>query len=810
MDTPNNNPTAFPDETLDLKRYFFLFLGKWYFIAIAVFVGLFVAYLVNRYSEQVYSVRATLLVGNVTAPMKQGVQTLLREMNMSPDRKMIENEIGILKSYSIAREAIAELPDFKITYVSVGRRGIAESKMYTRSPFRVELDTARLNLPGYPVYITILNQDEYLLNIGDESNEKVQKFGEMYSDSRFSFIVNLVNNEQFETNKFQGKYYFVINNEHGLAISYMRRVAISLNSEDGSLLSLSSQGFVSQQEADYLNKLMEIYIRNDLNGKMQTSINTIKFVDEQLGNIADSLRKAELNILNFRKGKGIINLSVEGKTLFDQLTTLHNEKNMLTFQVEYFKYFESYLNQKKDLKGLVAPATVGIDDAIINTIVSQINQLSLERDKLLFSIDSSNIQITKVNQNIGSLMALLYEKLEGMRQINKLKINEIDKKILEQEEKLSLLPGTEREWVNIERKYSIQEKFYTYLMEKRIEAGIAKASNTADSKVIDYARPEMASVVKPNRKTNYSMGLIIGLLIPLGLIFLFDQLNNSIKDPSEIGRKTSAPLIGTIGNNPYETFLPVMDKPKSSFTESFRALRTNIDMLLGGVDKKVILVSSTISGEGKSFVASNLAVSLAMLGKKTALLGLDLRKPKVHNLFSIDNSKGISTYLVGRDNIESITAATKNDNLFILPAGPIPPNPAEMLASEKLVELITQLKKEYEYIVIDSPPVAVVTDAILINKHCDATVFVIRHRYTSRNVLTLIDELARNKSVKNMALLLNDFKKPKGYGYSYGYGYGYAYSYGYGYSYSDTKKKSGYYTDDLPPLSWKERFKNWL
>jgi len=302
------------------------------------------------------------------------------------------------------------------------------------------------------------------------------------------------------------------------------------------------------------------------------------------------------------------------------------------------------------------------------------------------------------------------------------------------------------------------------------------------------------------------IGLFIGLLIPMGLIFLFDMLDNAIKDPSEIGRKTGVPLLGTIGNNPYESLLPVMDKSKSSFTESFRALRTNLDMLLGGKDKKVVLVSSTISGEGKSFVASNLALSLAQLGKRTVLLGLDLRKPKVHNLFGVDNSKGLSTFMVGRDEIESITIATTMPNLWVLPAGPIPPNPAEMLAGEKLSELINTLKDEYDSLIIDSPPVAVVTDAILINKYSDATLFVIRHRYTSRNVLSLVEELGHNKTVKNMALLLNDFKKPKGYGYGYGYGY----AYGYGYGYGETPKYGGYYTDELPPVSWKERIKRWL
>jgi len=447
------------------------------------------------------------------------------------------------------------------------------------------------------------------------------------------------------------------------------------------------------------------------------------------------------------------------------------------------------------LNNMISPASIGIDEIGITTIVTNINQLLMEKEVLQMSIKEDNIQLVKLDIKLNNLINLLLEKTKGMREINRIKKFELDKKIADQEVLLRALPVTERELLNMERKFSIHEKFYTYLMEKRIEAGIAKASNVSDNKVIDLARGEMASIIKPKRKHNYTLGLLIGILLPLGIVFLFDIINNTIQDPSNISQKTQVPLLGAIGHNPYESFLPVYDKPKSSFAESFRALRTNLDFMLGKEEKKVILVSSTISGEGKSFMASNLAISLAMLGKKTALLGLDLRKPKVHNLFSVDNSRGISTYLIGRDKWDDLVSATNIPNLYVLPAGPIPPNPAELLASSKLDELFAELKKNFDYIVIDSAPVAVVTDAVLISRLCDTTLFVLRHRYTSRNVLSLVEDLSKNKTIANMALLLNDFKKPKGYGYGYNYGYGYSYGYNYGYD-SSYGYGEGYYTDE--------------
>jgi capsular exopolysaccharide synthesis family protein len=794
MESPNNSYPPFPEETLDLKRYFFLFLSKWYWIAICVFAGLFVAYLVNRYSEQVYSVKASLLVGNADGrKVGQGVQNLMREMNIMQDRKRIENEIGILQSYTLARTAIEELPDFNITYVNVGRRGIAESKMYNRSNFVVHVDTTENNAAGYPVNINIISAKEYELDFDDGTSPKRMRFGEKYHDHRFAFTITLREPDNFELSRQSNKYYFIINDAHSQAIAYMKKIAIELNDKQGSLLTLSTSGYVAQQEADFLNKLMEVYIRLDLQEKSLTAENTIDFVEGQLRGISDSLRKAELLLQNFRTGKGIIDLSTEGRTLLERLEALYTEKNALRLQLEYFEYLENYLKTKKDLKGLVAPATIGLDDASIAAIVSDLNQLTMERDGLLMTLRPDNTRVLALDQNINSLIELLFEKLEGMRKVNGIRIRELDRRVAEQEQQLRLLPVTERELVNMERMFNIHEKFYTYLMEKRIEAGIAKASSVSDNRIIDEARADMATIIKPNRRMNYIMGFIIGLIIPVGLILLFDQLNNSIQDPATISKKTRTPMLGTIGHNPYESFLPVYDKPKSSFTESFRALRTNLDFMLCESKCKAILVSSTISGEGKSFVVSNLAVSMAMLGKKTLILGLDLRKPKVHSMFGIDNAKGISTYLIGRDSLESVIVPTNIPNLSIIPSGPIPPNPAELSASHRLEEMVAELRNNYDMIVIDSPPVAVVTDAVLISRTCDTTLFVVRHRFTSVNALDLVDDLTKNKTIANLAIVLNDFKKPKGYGYGYSYGYGYAYNYGYSYG---QQYGQGYYTDD--------------
>ncbi len=780
-----------------------------------MFTGIFVSYLVNRYSEQTYSVQTSLLVGDADGRrMSQGMQTFLREMNLNRQTKRIENEIALLSSYSFARKAIDELPEFLVTYVSVGRRGIAESKMYKRSPFSVELDSGFSNRTNYPVNISILNENEYRLEIDDGTGvNQIMKFGEKFTNEHFSFTIWPRWADVYVPSKYQKKFYFIINDPHTLALVYRSKLRIDLNDKNGGILTLSSSGFVAQQEADYLNKITEIYIRTGLEDKALIAENTIQFIDQQLQQIIDSLRRSEIILQNFRAGKGIIDLSLEGKAILDRLELLYSERNQLNLQQEYFKYLENYLKAKRPLKELVSPATIGVVDDNLTETVRQINTLQLEKETLLLSVKPDNFQVIRIDQSLASLTSLLFDKLEGMREINNLRLRELGKRVTEQEANLRLLPVTERELLNMERKYGIHEKFYTYLREKRIEAGIGRASNISDNKVIDRAMTEMARTIKPNRRLNYMIGIFLGLIVPIFIILIFDLLNNSIRDTSQITSKTKVPLVGSIGNNPYETFLPVFHKPKSSFSESFRALRTNLDFLLGSEHRKVVLISSTISGEGKSFIASNLAISLALLGKKTALVGLDLRKPKIQNLFGIDNSKGVSTFLIGRDSLSDITVTTELDSLFVIPAGPIPPNPAELVASKQLASLFDDLKSMYDFVIIDSPPVAIVTDAVIISRISDVTLFVLRHRYTSRNVMGLVDELSQSQTIKNMALILNDFKKPRGYGYGYMYGYGYTYGYGYSYGYGYGRygeDGEGYYTDEEVNNSLYSKLKKWF
>ena len=369
---------------------------------------------------------------------------------------------------------------------------------------------------------------------------------------------------------------------------------------------------------------------------------------------------------------------------------------------------------------------------------------------------------------------------------------DMDKRIVEVEKEARKLPATERELIGIERKFNLNNDIYTYLLEKRAESGIAQASNIPNNKILDIARVDNAAKVSPKNSMNYMIALVIGLAIPLVIILMFDYFNNKIIDKSDIENNTNVPIMGSIGHNHDESDLPIVQNPKSSIAESFRSIRTNIQYLLPEKERNIILISSTISGEGKTFVATNLSIIIAMSGKKTLLMGLDLRKPKIHNDFNVNNDVGLSTYLINETSYEDVIRPTDIENLYIATSGPIPPNPAELLEKPLMKDFFDKAREEFDYVILDTPPVAIVTDAILLTQFTDTNIFIVRQKYSSKNVIQYIDELYNKKNIKNLSLLVNDVKIPSyGYGYDYYLGYSYGYGYGYGQHYGQ-----GYYGDE--------------
>ncbi len=793
---PSNNYYPLPeDESIDFKRYISLFISNWYWFAIALFISISIAYGINRWSEEVYTVSSTMLIKDDYLGGTADLSNIFPGSSAFRSEQNLKNEIGILRSFSLNYRVMQELTDFHIVYVGVGKRGIVESRMYNNAPFRVLYDSLQNQMIGLPVNIKILSSNNYQLDInGDLKFSKTLAFGERFNEMGFDFSIVPASGSFTYDPDASNRYYFYFVSPVGLANQYRSKLHVSPIEEEATLVTLSVSGFVPGQEADYLNKLMEVYILQGLEVKNQTAERTIEFIDSQIGTISDSLRIVENSLENFRLSNKLVDLSREGNYIQNRLESYENERSSLLLQKKYYEYLKEYVDSRNETGDIVSPGAMGVSNAPLERMVTELATMQQQKNKLKLNISEDLPAVTSFDKSIMDVKALIAENISSSMVNLDNAIKEADHRISLVEEELNRLPGTERRLINIQRKFDLNNTVYNYLLEKKAEAGIVRASTVSDNRIIDYAQTFNSSRINPKPRKNYSMALILGLLIPVILILLIDYLNNKVIDKKDIEKGTKAPVLGYISHNSLQTELPVVEKPGSTLAESFRSVRTNLKFFIKDTKNPVISVSSTISSEGKTFISINLAAIIASNANKVLLVGLDLRKPRIHKVFGIDNDNGISNYLIGQEKFENIIFETGIEYLWYTPSGPVPPNPAELIDSPAMKDFINQAKKQFDYIIIDTPPVAIVTDALLVSSLTDFYLFVVRQRFTSKNTLALIEDLHRNENIKSIGVVMNDISLSGHYGYGLRYGYtaGYGYSYGYSYYGDYTYSKYGY------------------
>ncbi|NOZ47328.1 MAG: polysaccharide biosynthesis tyrosine autokinase [Chlorobi bacterium] len=774
-------------DRIDIKKYIFLILSKWYLIVISLFIAFSVVYFINRYTEPIYRVSSSIIVSDADNTSSRG-DDLIKGLSVIQKGKNIQNEIAILHSFDLNRTVIQEL-DFRISYFIIGR--IRTPEQYGNCPFYVVLDTTKANMENYPINITLIDNKTYKLEINDRfSISEIMKYGEEFSNDNFNFSIYLKEPGKFQENFASKKYFFRINNITSLTNQYRYKLSTVLSSEEGTILNLSIKGYVPKKEVAYLNKLTEVYIRSGLEEKNKIADNTVKFIDNQIAQIIDSLQRTENVLSKFKNTHNFIDINKESEANFTKLEKLEANQTLLNLKLKYYNYLENYINSKNAEEDIIAPSVMGIDDVMLRNLIVKLNELINKKNQIIHASSENNPQLTLINLEIEDAKNELKENIKSLIAANQISSVDVIRQIDTLNRELKDLPAIKQKLLNIQRKFNLNDNIYTYLLEKRAEAGIAKASNIPSVRVLDKARLENVGMISPNRSKNKTVALLIGLIAPLLLILIIDFFNDRILEKKDIERNTKLPIIGAVGHNTKQTEHVVLESPKSSITESFRTVRTNLKYLLVDKGSKVITITSTISGEGKTFCASNLASVIALSGKKTLLVGLDLRKPRIHKQFNVGNKEGLSTYLIGKTPFENLFQPTENENLFITTSGPAPPNPAELIENEKLDVFFNQVRKDFDYIIIDTPPVALVSDALYLNQFSDTNLFVVRQNFSNKSVLGFMNELAENKKMTNMNILVNDVKISSYYGGKYGYGYGYSYYYNYGYGY-----KYGYGSD---------------
>jgi tyrosine-protein kinase Etk/Wzc len=802
----NSGNFIIPEDNIDFKRYMSLFISNWYWFAITLFISLSVAYGINRYSGEVYTITSTLLIkdekiGGGTSEMSN----IIPGGDIFKSTQNLNNEIGILKSFSLNYRTMEELAQFQTVYVSVGRRGIAESRLYKECPFVVLTKSINKQPKSVPVTIYVLSRDSYRLELDGAFNlTRTLNFGDRFNERGFDFTIEL----QDSTNIFSNgntspkRFYFYFESAERLANMYRSKLNISPISEDATLVTLSVTGFVREQEADYLNKLMDLYIKGGMELKNSIAKSTIVFINDQLGIISDSLSKAEATLENFKLTNNINDLSQEGALIQNRLERFENEKITIELQKQYFEYLDNYINSRNESGEIISPSLMGITDPEIKKLVDDLSSAQQQKKQFIFNFQEPLSAAGLIDDKIELIRGSMKENLRNNLNNLGISLADVNQRIAGIEVELRKLPGTERSMINIQRKFDLNNTVYTYLLEKRAEAGIAMASNVPSNRVIDKAAAYNASRIKPKVSENYTIAIVLGFLIPLLAIFLIDYLNNKIIDRKDVEKGTKVPVLGFISHNDNKDELPVVLKPGSTLSESFRSIRTALKYYIKGNDHPVVSVLSTISSEGKTFISMNMAAIISMTGKKVLLVGLDMRKPRIHKILDIDNSSGMSIYLIGKCVFSDVIRETHVENLWYAPSGPVPPNPAELIESDRMREFLEEAKKEFDIIILDTPPVAVVTDALLLAPFVDVNIFIVRQRYTSKNTLELIQDFYESKELKNLGIIINDISMTGYYGYGLRYGYSMGYAYGYNYygAYGDRKygyykKSHGYYSE---------------
>ncbi|WP_373151915.1 GumC family protein [Bacteroides caccae] len=801
---PNEKLCEADDKEIDIKELLFKYLIHWPWFVGTVVACLIAAYVYLYVATPVYNISATVLIKDDKKGGSSNNVGGLDELGLNgliTSSQSIDNEIEVLRSKTLVKEVVSYL-NLYVTYQDEDL--IPSKELYKTSPVQVNMTPQEAEKLKKDIVVEMVVQPQGSLDVNVKMDDReIQKHFEKLpailptDRGTISFFQATDSIPVEGASSVQGARHITatISCPMNVARGYCGNLVIVPTSQTTSVVTVSLKNSSLRRGQDFINQLLEMYNRNTNNDKNEIAQKTAEFIDERIGIISKELGSTEADLETFKRDAGITDLSSDAQIALSGNAEYEKKQVENRTQISLVEDLKRYLSHSEYE---VLPSNVGLKDAALATQIDRYNEMLIERKRLLRTSTESNPAIVNLDTSIRATKANVQATIEGTLQGLFITKADLDREAKRYMRRISDAPGQERRYVSIARQQEIKAGLYLMLLQKREENAIMLAATANNAKIIDEAIADDIPVF-PKRGIIYLVALVLGFVIPVAVIFLIDLTKFRVEGHADVEKLTSVPIVGDIPltneKNAKDGSIAVFENQNNLMSETFRNIRTNIQFMLQN-DRKVILVTSTVSGEGKSFTSANLAISLSLLGKKVVIVGLDIRKPGLNKVFSLSSKeKGITQYLSNpeMDLMSLVQPSDVNKNLFILPGGTVPPNPTELLARDGLDKAIDMLKNNFDYVILDTVPVGMVTDTLLIGRVADLSVYVCRADYTHKAEYTLINELSHEQKLPNLCTIINgvDLKKRK-YGYYYGYGkyskhYGYGKRYGYGYGYGQEK-----------------------
>lgn len=790
LDSYKDRVFKFSNE-LDLGLIVHIIKRNIWIVFLLFFICFSLAFIYLRYSQTVYQSSSVIQIND-----DQQTNQILKINNIESNTNKIAEAIEQMRSKIFLKKVI-ENSDVRISYYNEGT--FKNNELYKSAPYLIKFNIKQKSIFGTKIYISFNSRNTGKLSFiaNGKTNEILFNINNFINSPFFDLSISLKND--LDENQIKtlisgdNKSYFILKNTDDLTDELQSKLDIKLLNDAAKTILLTVKDYNSEKAKDLVNLVAEEYLQYDVDRKSESSKSILSFIDGQLKVVYDELKVSENDLQNFRKDKNYTDKEEIITSGLLRISNIEDQMLKIELQEKLLAELQSNINKNKsiDTYQLISLISGSEDEDAIKVYTNKIQQLLVEKENLLYVTTPNSENIKQINFNIETQKKLLIESINSVRLKYKSKYNSLVQKSSEFKQQTIKEPDEDMEYARLMRLFSISEKYYTILLERKTEFSISKAGFVSQNVILERALNN-GTKVSPNTNTTILISVLSALLISILIIVIRYFLHNTISSFNDITKQlhTSISILGIVPK--YESIIPVsqlvVDKnSKSHISEAFRTIRSNLNIINNKPGTKIIAITSSVSGEGKTFVSLNIAGILAYSGKKVILLDLDMRKPKIHKGFGVHNNIGMSTILNNTATIHECINKSHFPNLDYITAGPIPPNPSELILSDNLDIMIEELKKIYDYIIFDNPPIGLVTDGITTIHKADFPIYVFRADYSKKSFVQILDKLIFEGNVKNVGIILNsvDIKRST-YGYRFGYGYGYGYGYNYG---------NGYYED---------------